>query len=65
MGQVFSKRFIDVMNKSVIVYTLRAFQSHPNIDEIGVAHISTIIIINNCIAYELKGHDGQKNMCFV
>lgn len=31
------KQFITVENKPIIVYTLEAFQSHPNIDEIYVS----------------------------
>ena len=31
------KQFIHVNNKPVIIYTLEAFQKHPNIDEICVA----------------------------
>ena len=31
------KQFIHVNNKPIIVYTLEAFQNHPNIDEICVA----------------------------
>ena len=31
------KQFINVDNKPIIVYTLEAFQQHPNIDEIYVA----------------------------
>ena len=63
MGQNFPKKFINVMDKSVIVYTLRAFQLHPNIDEFGAVRISTII--KKCIAYELKGKKKKKNMYFV
>ena len=31
------KQFIHVNNKPVIIYTLEAFQKHPNVDEICVA----------------------------
>ena len=31
------KQFINVDNKPIIIYTLEAFQQHPNIDEIYVA----------------------------
>ena len=31
------KQFITVDNKPIIIYTLEAFQQHPNIDEIYVA----------------------------
>ncbi len=33
------KQFLNVYDKPVIVYTLQAFQTHPNIDEIGVVCI--------------------------
>lgn len=36
MGQDIPKQFINVNNKPVIIYTLEAFQNHPNIDEIEV-----------------------------
>ena len=36
MKQEVPKQFINVMDKPVIIYTLQAFQNHPNIDEIGV-----------------------------
>lgn len=39
MRQEIPKQFINVMDKPVIVYTLQAFQRHPNIDEIGVVCI--------------------------
>ena len=31
------KQFLNVDNKPIIIYTLEAFQQHPNIDEICVA----------------------------
>lgn len=34
MGQDIPKQFINVYDKPVIIYTLEAFQKHPNIDEI-------------------------------
>lgn len=36
MGQDIPKQFINVYDKPVIIYTLEAFQKHPNIDEIYV-----------------------------
>lgn len=36
MGQDIPKQFINVYDKPVIVYTLEAFQKHPNIDAIEV-----------------------------
>ena len=39
MKQEVPKQFINVMDKPVIIYTLLAFQNHPNIDEIGVVCI--------------------------
>lgn len=36
MHQDIPKQFINVQDKPVIVYTLEAFQKHPNIDEIEV-----------------------------
>lgn len=39
MKQEIPKQFLNVNDKPVIVYTLEAFQYHPNIDEIGVVCI--------------------------
>ena len=39
MHQDIPKQFINVADKPVIIYTLEAFQSHPNIDEIYVVCI--------------------------
>ncbi len=39
MHQEVPKQFLNVNNKPVIVYTLEAFQKHPQIDEIGVVCI--------------------------
>lgn len=36
MGQDIPKQFINVYDKPVIVYTMEAFQIHPNIDEIEI-----------------------------
>jgi len=36
MHQEIPKQFLNVNDKPVIVYTLEAFQSHPDIDKIGV-----------------------------
>lgn len=36
MHQEIPKQFLNVNDKPVIIYTLEAFQSHPDIDEIGV-----------------------------
>lgn len=36
MGQDIPKQFLSVNDKPVIVYTLEAFQRHPNIDKIAV-----------------------------
>lgn len=36
MKQEIPKQFLNVNDKPVIVYTLEAFQSHPDIDKIGV-----------------------------
>lgn len=37
MGQDIPKQFLNVDNKPIIIYTLEAFQQHPNIDEICAA----------------------------
>ena len=37
MHQDIPKQFLSVENKPIIIYTLEAFQQHPNIDEICVA----------------------------
>lgn len=39
MHQNIPKQFINVYDKPVIIYTLEAFQNHPEIDEIGVVCI--------------------------
>ena len=36
MGQEIPKQFLNVYDKPVIIYTLEAFQRHPDIDEIAV-----------------------------
>lgn len=36
MGQDIPKQFINVYDKPVIVYTMEAFQTHPNIDSIEI-----------------------------
>ena len=36
MGQEIPKQFLNVGEKPVIMYTLEAFQNHPNIDAIIV-----------------------------
>ena len=36
MRQEIPKQFLNVIDKPVVVYTLEAFQSHPDIDKIGV-----------------------------
>ena len=36
MKQQIPKQFLNVYDKPVIIYTLEAFQNHPDIDEIGV-----------------------------
>lgn len=36
MRQDIPKQFLNVNDKPIIIYTLEAFQQHPNIDEIGV-----------------------------
>lgn len=39
MKQEIPKQFLNVNDKPIIMYTLEAFQSHPDIDEIGVVCI--------------------------
>ena len=39
MGQSIPKQFLTVNERPVIVYTLEAFQKHPEIDEIAVVCI--------------------------
>ena len=36
MNQDIPKQFLNVFDKPVIIYTLEAFQRHPDIDNIGV-----------------------------
>ena len=39
MGQDIPKQFINVYDKPVIIYTLEAFQAHPEVDEVEVVCI--------------------------
>ena len=39
MKQEIPKQVLNVNDKPIIIYTLEAFQSHPDIDEIGVVCI--------------------------
>lgn len=39
MGQDIPKQFLNVNDKPVLIYTMENFQSHPEIDEIGVVCI--------------------------
>ncbi len=39
MRQEIPKQFINVNDKPIIIYTLQAFENHPDIDEIGVVCI--------------------------
>ena len=39
MSQDIPKQFINVNDKPVVIYTLEAFQKHPNIDAIGIVCI--------------------------
>ena len=39
MKQEIPKQFLNVNDKPIIIYTLEAFQTHPEIDEIGVVCI--------------------------
>lgn len=39
MNQEIPKQFININDKPIIIYTLEAFQKHPNINEIGVVCI--------------------------
>ena len=40
MGQDIPKQFLTINEKPVIIYTLEAFQSHADIDEIAVVCIA-------------------------
>ena len=40
MGQEIPKQFLNVYDKPILIYTLEAFQCHPEISEIGVVCIS-------------------------
>lgn len=39
MNNEIPKQFINIDDKPIIIYTLEAFQNHPEIDEIGVVCI--------------------------
>lgn len=39
-NQALPKQFINVNNKPIIIYTMEAFQNHPNIDEIYISCLS-------------------------
>lgn len=72
MNQDIPKQFINVNDKPVIVYTLEAFQRHPNIDAIGIVCIDGWDEILNAYAKQFNitklrwitkgGHNGQESI---
>ena len=72
MHQEIPKQFINIMDKPVIIYTLQAFQNHPNIDEIGVVCIDGWHDVLRAYARQFKidklkwvvsgGADGQSSI---
>jgi len=72
MGQDIPKQFLNVDNKPIIIYTLEAFQKHPNIDSIIVVCIdgwhdilkayAKQFEINKLIAVVNGGKNGQESI---
>jgi 2-C-methyl-D-erythritol 4-phosphate cytidylyltransferase len=73
MNQDIPKQFINVNDKPVIVYTLEAFQSHPNIDAIAVVCLEGWQEILKAYAKQFNitklswitvgGQNGQESIC--
>ena len=77
MGQDIPKQFINVYDKPVIVYTMEAFQKHPNINYIEVVCIDDwkgallayskqfgIAKLENIVSGGLNGQDSIRNGLF-
>lgn len=72
MQQQIPKQFLNVNGKPVIIYTLEAFQQHPDIDEIGVVCIEGWYDILHAYARQYKidklkwvvpgGENGQSSI---
>lgn len=72
MRQEIPKQFLNVNDKPVIVYTMEAFQRHPDIDEIGVVCLEGWHDILRAYARQYKidklkwvilgGHNGQSSI---
>lgn len=73
MGQNIPKQFLTVNEKPVIIYTLEAFQKHPEIDAISVVCIDgwEQILLAYCKQFNISklefiingGENGQKSIC--
>lgn len=74
MGQDIPKQFINVYDKPVIVYTMEAFQNHPNIDAIEIVCIEgwheivfayakqfNITKLENVVNGGINGQDSIRN----
>ncbi len=74
MGQDIPKQFINVFDKPVIVYTMEAFQNHPNIDGIEIVCLEgwheivyayakqfKITKIENVVNGGINGQDSIRN----
>lgn len=72
MGQDVPKQFIHIKNKPLIIYTLEAFQKHPNIDAIIVVTLPSWIDVLRAYAKQFNitklkwivpgGKDGQESI---
>ncbi|WP_225439312.1 IspD/TarI family cytidylyltransferase [Ligilactobacillus agilis] len=72
MGQDIPKQFIHVNNKPLIIYTLEAFEKHPNIDAIIVVTLPSWIDVLKAYAKQFNitklkwiipgGEDGQESI---
>lgn len=73
MGQDIPKQFMHVDNKPLIIYTMEAFQNHPNIDEIMVVTLPTWIDVLKAYSRQFNitklkwvvpgGATGQESIC--
>ena len=73
MGQDIPKQFMNVENKPLIIYTMEAFQRHPNIDAIMVVTLPSWIEVLKAYAMQFDitklkwiipgGETGQESIC--
>ena len=70
MGQEIPKQFLNVHDKPVIIYTLEAFQQHPDIDAIAVVcladwmHVLEVRLLSVMGCLNWKNTMGGKTLCW-